>query len=171
MYRYSNPSTKVVLFSFLRWDGVGSRSEATFQISVLNSFVCSFFGEKGQIKHPRVILLLFFSPGLVHGTSFPLALSVKSCCSTAVWQLFWFLILSDIQNRSQKSMVPSSVQRNSNSSYWCHKSTHANKWQQPRSNHRCSRRRRHYFWNTTVTNRRDWLHINTYSLYCTQWQR
>ena len=45
--------------------------------SVLNSFVCSFFGEKGQIKHPRVIFLLFFSPGLVHpalGTSFPLAL-------------------------------------------------------------------------------------------------
>ena len=75
----------------------------------------------------------------------------------AVWQLFWFLILSDIQNRSQKStIVQFSV---SNSSCWCHKSTHANKWQQPRSNHRCSRRRRHYFWNTTVTNRRDWLHI------------
>lgn len=55
---------------------------------VLNSFVCSFFGEKGQIKHPRVSFLLFFSPpGLVHpalGTSFPLALPAKSCCSTAV---------------------------------------------------------------------------------------
>jgi hypothetical protein len=113
-----------------------------------------------------VILLLFFSPGLVHGTSFPLALREELLLDSSLTAVL-ILILSDIQNRSQKSHT--SVQRNS--SCWCHKSTHANKWQQPRSNHRCSRRRRHYFWKTTVTNRRDWLHINTYSLYCTQWQR
>ena len=53
---------------------------------VLNSFVCSFFGEKGQIKHPRVISSLLLSLARASGTrhEFSVALPAKSCCSTAV---------------------------------------------------------------------------------------
>jgi hypothetical protein len=88
-----------------RWVEVGGN----FSNSVLNSFVCSFFGEKGQIKHPRVILLLFFSPGLVHrhslGTSFPLALREELLLDSSLTAV----LISDSLRHSEskpKKMVP-----------------------------------------------------------------
>lgn len=55
--------------------GRGRRQLFKFQYSI--PLYVAFLARRAKLKHPRVILLLFFSPGLVHpalGTSFPLAL-------------------------------------------------------------------------------------------------